>query len=129
MSEPFNEELILVSCEGMPDWWIIERARHDGRECEEYSEDGTSAFTSSSARIVNGDIEGPGYEMHAVAQAIEQGKSARFKRCQVTWTKSGYLMGSPRGGSVLVAFGVALHLAADIRHKIGYGESPSEKVP
>ena len=131
MRAPFNEELILVSCDGMPDWWIIERAQHDVREWDEYSDDGAHAFTCCSARIVNGDIEGSGNEMRSLAKAIEEGRSAQFKRCQVAWTKNGYLMGRPRGGSapVLVTFGVALHLAADIRHKVGHGESPSEKVP
>jgi hypothetical protein len=128
------DELILVPCEvtTFTDWWIVERAIHDGREWEEYSDDGMSAFSCRSARIVDGDIEGPGYEMRAVAQAIEQDRSVRFKRCQVTWTASGYLMSRPKGGSapVLVSHDIARHLAADILRKIGHEESSTTgKMP
>lgn len=118
---PFNEKLVIVPCEEISDWWIIERAEHDGQEWEKYSEDGTSAVTVCSARIVDGDIEGSSCEMQLVAQAIEQGSSMCFKRCQVNWTATGYLMSRPRGGSapVLVTHDVARRLAADIQSKIG----------
>lgn len=118
---PIGAKLILVACDTIDDWWIIERAEHDGQEWEEYSADGTSAATMRSAWIVDGDIEGYAAEMRDVALAIEQGGSVCFKRCQVTWTPSGYLMGRPRGGSapVLVTHDVARGLAEDIRSKVG----------
>lgn len=121
----FSAGLILVPCEEISDWWIIERSEHDGQEWEEYSNDGTSAVTVCSARIVDGDIEGSGHEMRALAQAIQHGKSVCFKRCQVTWTKAGYLIGRPRGGAapILITHAVARGLATDIQRKLAHNES------
>lgn len=74
-------KLTLRKCEHMGDWYIIERAEHDGRTWIEYDSRGGSLMCSS--RISDADVEGDGVEMLAIAAAIESRGSASFKRCSV----------------------------------------------
>ena len=105
------------------DWYCIERAEHDGREWMRRTGPNSQAFMRS-ARLGEGDnnycIEGTAFEMLAIAEAIEQKKSARFKRCAATFAMEGYEMESPRNSRapVLVSHSEASELAADIRQKI-----------
>lgn len=75
-------ELTINKCEWMGDWYLIERARHDGREWMEQIGPGITALRNS-ARISDADVEGPACEMLSIARAIRERRSVDFKRCSV----------------------------------------------
>lgn len=73
--------LTIVKFDGMDDWYIIERAEHDGRRWIEEAEYGSRLMMSS--RVSDADIEGYSFEMVAIAAAIESRSSCNFRRCAV----------------------------------------------
>jgi glycine/D-amino acid oxidase-like deaminating enzyme len=113
-SEPLDVPLTVTKSDWLDDWYIIKRAKHDGRNWVE-RRDGHGALMCSS-RINNADIEGTRAEMLALAKAIKAGGSASFWRCGVTTTPDGVLMCSPRNStdSTLVATARAMELADQI---------------
>lgn len=113
--KPLNEPLICRATEHIPDWYLIERAEHDGRSWIEYDGDGGGRLCIS-ARITNADIEGPSGEMLVLARAILAGLSVHFHRCAAEHTDFGYLLSSPRNSTnpCLVSFEVARALAQQI---------------
>ncbi len=125
---PPSLRCIVVPAKSLTDWWLIERAEHDGREWIEETAWGGSY--RRSARLGSADIEGTSAEMLALAEAIEKGESAYFKRCAAERMAHGYLLSSPRNSDAptLVSFEHARALAADIRAKIG-GEPPPTQAP
>lgn len=116
---------ILVKSENLEDWFLIERAEHDGREWLEPTDYGYSLRASS--RLGGADIEGTAEEMLALAAAIEDGKSESFKRCAARRSAYGYLMSSPRNSiePTLITFYEAKELAADIRAKLSKAKEPN----
>lgn len=94
------------------DWYVIERAEHDGRVWLEPIGPNASALMCSS-RIGNADIEGTYAEMVEIARAIKSGGCASFKRCRAETTPEGVLLCSPRNSlkATLVALPRALALA------------------
>jgi hypothetical protein len=88
-------ELTIRKSEWMSDWYIIERAEHDGREWLEDMGDNVLAYRCSS-RMSDADVEGPAAEMLAIAGAIEERSKARFKRCAVRVEGDRVFFHSPR---------------------------------
>jgi hypothetical protein len=72
-------ELTIVKSAHMDDWYLIERAEHDGREWVEKKRPGVSVLMCSS-RFSDADVEGYGGEMLTIADAIESRGSTSFKR-------------------------------------------------
>lgn len=109
---------ILIKSDNMDDWYLIERAEHDGRHWMEPTQYGMALRCSS--RLGNADIEGTSAEMLVIAQSIELGQSASFKRCAAEHTPDGYAMSSPRNSMepTLITHAEAKELAADIRGKL-----------
>lgn len=77
--------LTLHKSEHMEDWYIIERAVHDHKQWMEKTEYGHALRCSS--RISDGDVEGPAYEMNAIARAIMNKGYFSAKRCAVNVDK------------------------------------------
>jgi hypothetical protein len=116
MTTAQNIPLKFIKSDVLGDWWLIERADHDGSEWFEPTEYGT-AYRKSS-RLGRADIEGSAYEMRAIASAIEAGVSEGFKRCAVEWLPDGAVFSSPRNSNddtVRVTHENARDLAAQIR--------------
>jgi hypothetical protein len=110
-------KLTMRKSEHLPDWYLIERAEHDGRMWEEQTGPHSSALMYSSRFSTNADVEGASYEMLAIADAIEQRGEASFRRCEVIIEGEHALFCSPRNsrepGRVTLAEADAL--AAEIR--------------
>jgi hypothetical protein len=87
-------KLTIRKSDALDDWYVIERAEHDGRSWLEPTQYGV-AF-QCSARISDADVEGYASEMLAIADAIEAGTVARFKRCAVDATSDVVRFWSPR---------------------------------
>jgi hypothetical protein len=83
----------------MTDWYLIERAEHDGRAWIEEVSPNVSELRCSS-RFSDADVEGYGDEMLAIADAIESRGSVRFKRCAVNATSEPVTFCSPRNSRV-----------------------------
>lgn len=98
----------------LPDWWLIERAEHDGREWGEPTKYGV-AFRRS-ARITNADIEGSAEEMLDIAAAIKSRGRSWAKRCAVSVLGDVVHLWSPRNSmeTAKVSLSVADALAAEI---------------
>jgi hypothetical protein len=113
--------LTLRHCEDFGDWYIIERAKHDGRVWLEPTEYGASL--RSSARISDADVEGTAADMLAIADAIEARGEYSAKRCSVDAVGADVLFCSPRNSTVdaRVPRVVAAALAQEIRAKLGAG--------
>lgn len=75
-------KLKLVKSDVLPDWYLIERAEHDGREWFEEVSPNCSVLRCS-ARFSDADIEGSLGEMIAIADAIRCRGRIEFKRCAV----------------------------------------------
>jgi len=114
------ERLVMVKSAHMGDWYLIERAEHDGRQWLERTAPGCMAFRCSS-RISDADVEGPAEEMLAIADAIEQRDSVSFRRCAVRVVGDRVFFSSPRNsqrdGETSLAY--ADELVAQIRRELG----------
>lgn len=120
-----SDRLALVKSEWIDDWWLIERAEHDGRTWLEVDADGDTHFRHSS-RVGDADVEGTGEEMLALAQAIRARGSYSARRCAVAVDeRRGHAaFGSPRNGRVdgVVSLASADALAEEIFTKLGGGK-------
>jgi len=74
--------LTIRKCDDIGDWYVIERAEHDGRKWTERTSPSSSALRCS-ARFSDADVEGTGDEMRAIATAIRARRGERFKRCAI----------------------------------------------
>jgi hypothetical protein len=112
--------LVLRNCDWMDDWYVIERAEHDGRSWMEPMGDNCFAYQCSS-RISDADVEGSGAEMLAIATAIESRGNERFKRCAVSFESDGVHFCSPRNSQRdgVVSAEDADDLARQIRAALG----------
>lgn len=115
----YDGELTLETGECIDDWYIIEKAEHDGREWLEPFPGGASLMLSS--RISDADIEGTGSQMLALAKAVLAGRAFHAKRCAAEPVENRWELWSPRNsqerGSVPDA--VARRLAEKIVAYIG----------
>lgn len=88
-------KLTLRKSDAMDDWWVIERAEHDGRTW--LQKVGPSAMElRASSRFSDADVEGAGIEMRGVALAIQTRGSFRAKRCAVEVRGDLVAFSSPR---------------------------------
>lgn len=76
------------------DWYLIERAEHDGRVWID------SCGFQTSSRFSDADVEGTQAEMLAIAEAIEHRGHASFKRCMVDARNGPVRFCSPRNSHV-----------------------------
>jgi len=116
-------KLTIRKCDGFGDWYVIERAEHDGREW--LAPTGYGSRFMRSARISDADVEGTGCEMHAIAGAIEARGSFHARRCAVWLEEGGFRFESPRNSSEpggLVTMEHADELARLIRAEVNRGE-------
>lgn len=111
--------LTVVKGGSLDDWWLIERAEHDGRQWLERTGPNSMALRCSS-RITNADIEGTSLEMLAVAGAIVGRIQIAFKRVGVNVTAEGVELWSPRNSTYRcrVPYARAMALADEIVVKI-----------
>lgn len=87
--------LTIKKSDSIGDWYIIERAEHDGRTWLE-SEGPNAMSLRCSSRFSDADVEGDGVEMLAIAEAIEKRSTESFRRCAVDATKEPVTFSSPR---------------------------------
>lgn len=72
----------LQKSDWLDDWYLIERAEHEGRQW--FEPDGPDCLRfMCSERISDADVEGTADEMRAIAEAIKARGSVSFKRCAV----------------------------------------------
>lgn len=109
--------LTIRKSDDIDDWYVIERAEHDGRQWLEKTEYGYSFMTS--ARIGNADVEGTRDEMLAIAKAVEDRTDFHAGRCAVEFDSGAgqFQFSSPRNSIHADAHttAVADALAAEIR--------------
>lgn len=107
-------KLACRKSDSLDDWYIIERAEHDGASWWEPDEYGHHLMTS--ARIGDADIEGGAEHMRGIATAIREKTYESFRRCAARWTGAGVELWSPRNSSesTLVTHASALALADSI---------------
>lgn len=91
-------KLRLVKCDGMDDWYSIERAEHDGREWVEQTAPNCLDFMCS-CRVSDADVEGTREEMLAIADAIRERRYVGFKRCAVDFKGEEVHLWSPRNST------------------------------
>lgn len=91
-------KLRLVKCEGMDDWYSIERAEPDGRERVEQTEPNCLS-SMCSCRVSDADVEGTREEMLLIADAIWRRKHVGFKRCAVGFKGEEVHLWSPRNST------------------------------
>ena len=108
-------ELTIRKSEGMDDWYVIERAEHDGRI---WIADGALQCAS---RFSDADVEGTAAEMLAIADGIERRTETSFKRCAVSFQTDGVHFDSPRNSQRdgVCSLEEADALAAKIRTALG----------
>lgn len=75
-------KLTIRKSEMLGDWYVIERAEHDGREWLETIGPNAQALRCSS-RFSDADVEGTASDMLEIAAAIEKRGSFSAKRCAV----------------------------------------------
>ncbi len=78
----------------LDDWYVIERAEHDGRKWLEPIHGGMAL--RCSARFSDADVEGNSYEMLGLAKAIKERGRQSFKRCSVHIDGDRAYFNSPR---------------------------------
>lgn len=119
-------KLTLQKCDvpGFDDWYLIERAEHDGREWIEDTGPSSDAYQCSE-RVSDADVEGTAQEMRDIAEGIRKREPVSFKRCSVRFTKRGgvdvALFSSPRNSQAdgVVPLARADELATEITTKLG----------
>lgn len=113
-------KLTIRHCDWMGDWYVIERAEHDGREWTEQTGPNSYALRTS-ARFSDADVEGDASEMLAIADAIERRDGVHFKRCSVNVDHDRVFFSSPRNSTYdgECSLAEADDLAAEIRRVLG----------
>lgn len=89
--------LTIRKAEEIDNWYVIERAEHDGRGWFENGQHSTRYMTS--ARFSDADVEGPGADMLDVAAAIRRRGTASCRRCAVRIDGDRVFFASPRNSS------------------------------
>jgi hypothetical protein len=80
------------------DWYVIEKAEHDGRVWMEPIPGGGFALQTSS-RFSDADVEGEASAMLAIADAIEKRTETSFTRCAVAVNGDTAEFWSPRNST------------------------------
>ena len=112
-------KLTIRKSDNLADWYLIERAEHDGRTWLERVEGGLAM--RASARFSDADVEGTAEEMRDVADAIQRGTYAEHVRCAVDARGDLVLFHSPRNSQTrgIVDHVEAVALAVEIRALLG----------
>lgn len=110
---------LTLTTGSLDDWYLIERAEHDGRSWFESIPGGAALCLSS--RISDADVEGTRAEMLGIAKAIERREAFFAKRCSVSVVGEEAFFKSPRNSmrAALVPLSAADALAAEIRTALG----------
>jgi len=110
------------------DWWLIERAEHDGRVWMEPVAPHVMALRTSS-RFSDADVEGYGSEMLAIAAAITARSSFRAKRCAVEVMGDVVAFRSPRNSQEdgIVTLAEADEIAAEIVATVPQSNETTER--
>lgn len=118
-SSIYDVALTLRECDGFDDWYVIERAEHDGRSWLESTGPNSMSLRCSS-RFSDADVEGTAEEMLEIAEAIETMGIVSFRRCAVDATGEHVRFHSPRNSQTdgITTSERALALAKEIREKI-----------
>lgn len=113
-----DAKLAVRRSDALEDWWVIERAEHDGRAWEEVH--GCVHYMHYSSDINSASVEGTADEMLAIADAIERHDDYETKRCACHWSEDGVDLWSPHNSHIatLVTHARALELAAEIRREV-----------
>lgn len=111
-------KLTLRTGNFIDDWYVIERAEHDGREWMEKIDEHSYSF-QTSARFSDADVEGTKEEMLAIANAIRKRSYVSFKRCAVHARHESVEFWSPRNSqnAGVVPLEDAIALADEIEKK------------
>lgn len=114
---------LTLTAGSFEDWYLIERAEHDGRRWLEPTDFGLRLMLS--ARISDADVEGTSAEMRALGKAIEARGRASFKRCAVRVEGDRVFFRSPRNSQTEgeCSLAEADALAAEIRAAFPGGEA------
>lgn len=109
-------KLTIRKSDDLGDWYVIERAEHDGRQWME-STGPNSATLRCSSRFSDADVEGYATEMLAIAVTIELRSRVLFRRCAVDATTEPVRFWSPRNSQIdgEVTLAEAVALAKEIR--------------
>ena len=118
MSATLDVKLTVRESDG-GNWWVVERAEHDGRIWFEGSGPNTLALITS-ARINSADVEGTAAEMLALSDAIERHDDYVARRCACHWSDEGVDLWSPRNSYIatLVRHDRAAGLVETIRREV-----------
>lgn len=90
-----DQPIALVKCEGLDDWYSIERAEHSGTMRLEPCPGGGSALWMSG-RISDACVEGGAEHMRGIAEAIEKRSEHHERRCAVSCSSTHAKFWSPR---------------------------------
>lgn len=120
-------KLTIRRSDALSDWYVIERAEHDGRAWFEPLGHHSMALRCSS-RFSDADVEGTAEEMRAIADAIEKRATVSFRRCAVSVQGESVLFWSPRNSMKdgIVLYTEAAELAALIRKELDAAPTPGE---
>ncbi len=90
---------IVLNKSDLDDWYVIERAEHEGRVWLERTGPNGMKFMDS-ARISDACLEGTAEEMREIAKAIKDHGSASFRRCSVRVDGGYAYFCSPRNSKI-----------------------------
>lgn len=116
-------KLTIRNCDDLGDWYVIERAEHDGRSwigTRDLPGYGPIQSLHCSSRFSDADVEGTAAEMLAIADAIERRAYVSFRRCAVYADREPVRFRSPRNSidDGECTYAEAAELAALIRKTI-----------
>lgn len=92
-------KIVLNKSNSLDDWYVVERAEHEGRTWLEPTGP-NSMKLMNSARISDACVEGTAEEMRQIAKAIKARGSASFNRCAVHIDGERAYFRSPRNSTV-----------------------------
>lgn len=112
-------KLALVKSDGMDDWFLIEKAEHDGRAWLAPFEGG-GAMLMCSSRFSDADVEGTAEEMLGIADAITERGAYSARRCSVSIDGDRASFDSPRNSmsAGVVTLAEADALAVEIKEAL-----------
>lgn len=113
-------EITLKKSEVLNDWYNIVRKYHDGREWTEQVASDCFRWMMSERLTPEACIEGTGYEMLQIAEAINNGNNCSFKRVAVKFKKDGVHFYSPKNSKFdgIVSTEEAKSLAKEIFEQV-----------
>lgn len=91
-------KLVLTKSDSLDDWYLVERAEHEGRQWLEPTGPNTMKFMDS-ARISDACVEGTAEEMVELAKAVKARGAASFGRCAVRVNGETAYFCSPRNST------------------------------